>query len=139
MRNDPPTPGSIPAPPGRHEPTLSIPPLTDRLQTAVAEWNVLLHRQPPVTPTIDRMDVHLSPENLLNNVPWGDSLQQKEPNTFRIYCQNANGLRLDHQGGEFATICEIALEVQADLIGLTEHNLDTKKFSVRKCCHDART
>jgi hypothetical protein len=85
------------------------------------------------------MDVHLSPENLLNNVPWGDSLQQKEPITFRIYCQNANGLRLDHQGGEFAMICEIALEVQADLIGLTEHNLDTKMFSVRKYCHDART
>jgi hypothetical protein len=63
------------------------------------------------------MDVHLSPENLLHNVPWGNSLQQKETTTFRIHCQNANGLCLDHQGGEFAMICEIALEVQKDLIG----------------------
>jgi hypothetical protein len=29
--------------------------------------------------------------------------------------------------------------MQADQIGLTEHNLNTKKFPVCKCCHDART
>ena len=112
---------------------------TERLQLAAAKWNILLNRQPIAAPTTDRTDVHLSPENLRTNIPWGDTLQPKPTNTFRIYCQNANGLRLDHQGGEFATICDIALEVQADLIGLTEHNLDTNKFSVRKCCHDART
>jgi hypothetical protein len=94
---------------------------TERLQLATAEWNILLHRQPTEVPMTDRTDVHLSPENLQNNIPWGDSLQPKETNTFQICCQNANGLRLDHQGGKFATICEIALEVQADLIGLTEH------------------
>jgi hypothetical protein len=106
MSNDPSTPGTIPVPPGRHESESSIPPpLTDQLQTAVAEWNVLLHHQPPVTrPATKRMDIHLSPENLFNNVPWGDSLQQKETNTFRIYCQNANGLHLDHQGGKCAMI-----------------------------------
>jgi hypothetical protein len=64
-------------------------------------------------------------------------MQPKEENTFRIYCQNANGLQLDQTGGEFATICEIALEVQADVISVTEHNLDTILFLVRKLCHDA--
>jgi hypothetical protein len=112
---------------------------TERLQLAAAEWNILLYQQPIKIPMNDRTNVHLSPDNLRNNIPWGDNIQPKDTNTFQIYCQNAYGLRLDHQGGEFATICEIALEVQADLIGLTEHNLDTKKFSVRKCCHDART
>jgi exonuclease III len=85
------------------------------------------------------MDVHLSPANLLSNTFWGDELTCKAPNTFRIYCQNANGLRLDQRGGDFATICSLANEVQADVIGITEHNLDTTKFAVRKLCHDART
>jgi hypothetical protein len=81
----------------------------------------------------------LSPENLQNNIPWGNSLQPKDSNTFRIYCQNANGIRLDQKGGEFAKICELSLEVQADVIAQVEYNLDTQKFPVRKCCHDART
>jgi hypothetical protein len=85
------------------------------------------------------MDVHLSPANLLTNTPWGDELQCKEPNTLRIYCQNANGLRLDQRGGKFATVCNIALKVQADIIGITEHNLDTNKFLFQKLCHDTRT
>jgi hypothetical protein len=36
-------------------------------------------------------------------------------------------------------MCELSLEVQADVIALTEHTLGTQKFPVRKCCHDART
>jgi exonuclease III len=113
---------------------------TERLQAATAEWNILLNRQQPTEDrTTDRTDVHLSPENLRNNIPWGDSLQPKDSHTFRIYCQNANGIRLDPTGGEFSTLCELSLEVQADVIAITEHNLDTQKFSVRKCCHDART
>jgi hypothetical protein len=87
----------------------------------------------------DRTDVHLSPESLQKNIPWGDSLQPKDSNTFRIYCQNANGIQLDQKGGEFAMMCELALEVQADVIALTEHNFDTQKFPIRKCCHEART
>jgi hypothetical protein len=83
-------------------------------------------------PTTNRTDVHLSPANLWNNIPWGDSLQPKDSNTFHIYCQNADGIQLDQKGGEFATMCELSLEVQADVIALTEHNLDTQKFPVRK-------
>jgi hypothetical protein len=114
--------------------------LTERLQVATAEWNILLNRQQPTkAPTTDRTDVHLSPENLRNNILWGDSLQPKDSNTFQIYCQNANGIQLGQKGGEFAMMCELSLEVQADVIAITEHNLDTQKFSIRKCCHDART
>ena len=113
---------------------------TARLQAATAEWNILLNRQQPTEDiTTDRTNVHLSPENLRNNIPWGDSLQPKDSNTFQIYCQNANGIQLDQTGGDFATMCDLSLEVQADVIAITEHNLDTQKFSVRKCCHDART
>jgi hypothetical protein len=78
---------------------------TERLQLATAEWNILLNQQPTKAPTTDRTDVHLSLENLRNNIPWGDALQPKDSNTFRIYCQkNANGIRLDQKGGEFATM-----------------------------------
>jgi hypothetical protein len=133
--------GIITEPAGSPNPAQLMTSRTDRLHIATAEWNLLLNRQPLKAPATDRSDVHLSPEiNLLNNIPWGDSLQPKEPNTLCIYCQNANGIRLDQQGGEFATICELALEVQADAIALTKHNLDTsKKFSVLKLCHDAHT
>jgi exonuclease III len=112
----------------------------DRLRTAVDEWNILLSRQPLTEPpTTTRTDVHLSPENLLTNNPWGDKLKQKEPNSFRIYCQNANGIHIDQRGGKFATLCAIALEVHADVMAITEHNLDTSKFIVRKVCHETRT
>jgi len=110
----------------------------DCLRTAVAEWNILLSQQPLTESLTTRTDVHLSPENLRTNTPWGDVLMQKEPNRFRIYCQNANGIRLDPRGGEFTTLCSIALEVQADVMAITEHNLDTSKFLVRKICHDTR-
>ena len=55
---------------------------TERLQQAAAEWNILLNRQPIAAPTTDRTDVHLSPENLRTNIPWGDTLQPKPTNTF---------------------------------------------------------
>jgi hypothetical protein len=55
---------------------------TEQLQLAAAEWNILLHQQPIEVPTTDRTDVHLSPENLRNNIPWGDTLQPKATNTF---------------------------------------------------------
>jgi hypothetical protein len=95
-------------------------------------WNILLNCQPIEAPMTDRTNVHLSPENLRNNILWGNSLQPKDSNTFRIYCEKANGIQLDQKGGEFATMCELALEVQADVIALTEHNLDTQKFPIRK-------
>jgi hypothetical protein len=65
---------------------------TERLQVATAEWNILLNRQPIAVPTTNRTDVHLSPENLRHNIPWGNSLQPKDSNTFHIYCQNVNGI-----------------------------------------------
>lgn len=118
---------------------MTTPSIQARLRSAVAEWNILLSRQPINESLSVCTDVHLSPDNLLTNDPWGDELHPKEPNTLRIYCQNANGLRLDSRGGEFATICNIAHEVQADITAITEHNLDTSKFIVRKICHDTRS
>jgi exonuclease III len=141
MIDDTPDPGVTTAPDEypTPAPTILIS-WTEQLQAATVEWNILLNRQQPTeAPTTNRTDIHLSPENLRNNIPWGDSLQLKDSNTFQIYCQNANGIRLDQTGGEFVTMCELSLEVQADVIAITEHNLDTQKFSIHKCCHDACT
>jgi hypothetical protein len=65
-------------------PTPALTPIsqTERLQLATAEWNILLHRQPIKVPLTDRTDIHLSPENLRNNIPWGDTIQPKDTNTF---------------------------------------------------------
>jgi hypothetical protein len=107
MIDDISVPGIIAEPAGSPNPEQLLTSRTDRLHIATAEWNVLLNRQPLKVPVTDRSDIHLSPENLRNNIPWGDSLQPKEPNTLHIYCQNANGIRLDQQGGEFAQFANL--------------------------------
>jgi exonuclease III len=131
--------GALFASPASQPPPPPNPSLPNRLQNAVHEWNLLLARKPLTEPITTRTDVHLSPANVLSNTPWGDELQPKDNDTFRIYCQNANGLRLDKRGGEFAIACNLAREVQADVLSITKHNLDTNKFVVRKLCHDTRT
>jgi hypothetical protein len=131
--------GALFASPASQPPPPPNPSLPNRLQNAVHEWNLLLAREPLTEPITTRTDVHLSPANVLSNTPWGDELQPKDNDTFRIYCQNANGLHLDKRGGEFAIACNLAREVQADVLSITEHNLDTNKFVVRKLCHDTRT
>ena len=52
--------------------------------------------------------------------------------TFRMYCQNVNGIQLDEVGGDFSHICTTTHTLQCDLVGICETKLDTSKYAVRK-------
>ena len=68
----------------------------------------------------------------LNN-HWGDPMSlPKQRNIFRVYCQNINGLKLDEQGGDIPPISEFVNQYQCDVVGFSETNLDSTKFSVQK-------
>jgi hypothetical protein len=69
------------------------------------------------------------------NHPWGDILEEKPINITRIYSQNVNGLKLEKDGGQFTEICKIHQEVQADIICIQEHNLDTTQYKVQQIIH----
>ena len=79
---------------------------------------------------------HLTSLNLRKNEPFGDVMTQKEDGTFRIWGQNFNGLHIDESGSDFMELCDEAATMQADLITGTEHNLDARKYYVRKKCVD---
>jgi len=76
-------------------------------------------------------------DKLKENVPKGDHLQHKNENTFRIYFQNVNGLKLDALGGDFTEVCYVAAETQSDVLAIAESNLDFTQHYVRKTCFDA--
>ena len=81
----------------------------------------------------DRLEAKLSMTNLATNHPWGDDLLlNKDPNTFRLYYQNVNGIQLDEQGGDLHSICTIVQQLSCDLVGLCETKLDVSKYNVRK-------
>jgi hypothetical protein len=66
------------------------------------------------------------------NTPWGDIMHEKPHNVTRVYSQNVNGIKLDEDGGRFKEICMIHQEVQADILCIQEHNLDTTEYKVTK-------
>lgn len=50
-----------------------------------------------------------------------------------MYVLNANGLSLDHRGGQYDVLCQVAKEVQADIMGCQEHtNVDASHQSLAK-------
>jgi hypothetical protein len=60
----------------------------------------------------------------------------KSQNTFRIYCQNINGLKLDAKGGDLSRISAFVHEYQCDMIAFSEINLDVTKYHVQKIIDD---
>lgn len=78
----------------------------------------------------------LTMENQRANIPWGEVLKKKEPNCTRIYVQNVNGLSFDRRGGQFNDVCQVITEVQADIFGGQEHNLDTTQMQIRSTLYD---
>jgi len=84
-----------------------------------------------------REGMMIPPERIRNNDPVGDVLTKKKEDVFRVYFQNVNGLKLDSMGGDFSEACYVAAEVQADVLGIAESNIDFTKFHVRTTCYDA--
>jgi exonuclease III len=80
-----------------------------------------------------RTDRYLTDENRKNNIPWGNTLEEKDQSTMRIYSNNVNGFQLDKHGGSFDQFCELLKEINADVACLQEHNLDISKHEISIC------
>jgi hypothetical protein len=111
-----------------------------RLQHAGEAWTRLFHNAKSIQTPENTNDkpfrqyktLKLNMENLITNQPWGDTMQEKTPGTTRIYSQNVNGLQYQKDGGQYLEICQIAKEVQADILCMQEHNLDTTQHQVQQ-------
>ena len=86
---------------------------------------------------LNHRPVVLSTENMKQNEQWGDPLGPKDDRHTRIYSINVNGISIDRRGGTFDDICRTVKEVQADVLCLQEHNLDTTKPKIRSMLFDA--
>ncbi len=79
------------------------------------------------------------PHSMKDNVTWGDKIIEKRPQITRIYSQNVNGIRFEKDGGQFNELCKVHQEVQADVLCIQEHNLDTTQYIVKQTlqqvCH----
>lgn len=110
----------------------------DSLKAAQDMWKTIFQRQSQSTelnPTT--RSVALSAANQRCNQPWGDILEAKESTVTRMFALNVNGLSLDRRGGQFATLCGVQKEIQADILcGRSEHNLDTLQPKVRSILYD---
>jgi hypothetical protein len=101
------------------------------LATAQEAWKRLFaaergHRESNVN-----REIFLTHSNMKSNVQWGDVLEDKGEDIFRVYCANVNGFTLDRMGGQYDMFCRVLKEVQADVSCGQEHNLDTTKAYVR--------
>jgi hypothetical protein len=118
--------------------------VNQRLQEAGEAWHRLFKNAQPLTTSTEqdnktpqRSILKLSMENLSSNQPWGDIVQEKKPFTTRIYSQNVNGLQYQKDGGQYVELCRVAKEVQADVLCIQEHNLDTTQHQVQHTLHQA--
>jgi hypothetical protein len=111
---------------GAYNTNLPIPTPLTFLQQAQSHWAALFQQPngPRQVPDGNR-PVILSVANQRLNNSWGDTLQEKQETTTRIYGLNVNGLTLDRRGGQFDLLCEVMKEVQADVLCGQEHNLDS--------------
>jgi exonuclease III len=103
-----------------------------RLHKAKIEWDLLFKQKQK---TANRAIV-LTAHNQRTNKAWGDTLEEKDCTTTRIYALNVNGFTLDRRGGQFNELCQVAKEVQADIICCQEHNIDTMQTQVRSILFD---
>ena len=112
----------------------------DLLATATTAWQQILDGYNLDTFRAHRTgcrDIHISPENLRDSRPWGDVMVEKQSDSIRLFCQNVNGLKLDAQGGDYTALCHMTSEIQADVVCITEHNLDSTKHHVNQTCYDS--
>jgi hypothetical protein len=133
------------------KPSLDLNPVTaDLTPRATFSPNITHHLSPfsphiipvqsvtpiPISEAQQRRDVQLTTANLRNNEHFGDVMQAKDDGIFRIWGNNFNGLSIDESGGDFMELCDEAATMQADIVLGTEHNLDARKYYVRKKCYE---
>jgi hypothetical protein len=62
----------------------------------------------------------------LHNDSWGPELaEEKPPDTYRLYFQNVNGLRLANNGLDILDFYCQMKSIDADIIGANEINVDS--------------
>jgi hypothetical protein len=86
-----------------------------RLEQAKIMWAAMMHTSTQTITTDGHRPIFLSVENQRENAPWGDLLQEKQPQVTRVYGMNVNGLSLDKRGGQLDVLCKVIKEVQADV------------------------
>ena len=102
------------------------------LQRAQAQWLTMMRPIPAGTIPDGNQPIAMSVENERSNKEWGDTMTLPKPDTTtRVYGINVNGLTLDQRGGQFDVLCEVMKEVEANILGGQEHNLESDKTPVR--------
>lgn len=96
----------------------------------VIAWNRLLDGKQHTVKNHETRTLYISPANQKHNNHYYDVMDEKLEDSTRIYFQNANGLRIDTEGGDFGELCHTTMEIQADVICIAEHNLDTTKYHI---------
>jgi hypothetical protein len=78
-----------------------------------------------------------SNENMLSNDLIGVPIsEEKHSDSIRLYFGNPNGITLNDSGGDLREYLEQMQQIEIDLIGLSEHNLDTHKPKVKSIIYD---
>lgn len=108
----------------------------EQLIAAQAAWRRLFPgRLPVLTDPQDGQNLFLTANNMTDNVVHGHTMNRKDRNHTRVIGFNINGIKLDHAGGDMTAVCRMVRETQTDVLGITEHCLDTSKHRVTQQCH----
>ena len=107
---------------------------SELLEAAKLKWQQVFSEPQPTAESSSTRP--MTNANLRDNVPWGDPLGEKAPGTTRVYSININGISVDRRGGTFDHMCRIVKSVQADILCVQEHNVDSTQSAVRSILFD---
>jgi hypothetical protein len=89
--------------------------------------------------TKSRTPFKLNALNLRHNASWGPELSETKPDdTFRIYFQNINGLRLGNNGLDILDYFCHMRTIGADILGASEINVEASHPFVQRLVHKHR-
>lgn len=80
--------------------------------------------------------LYITEANQKANHNFYDTMGEKPESVTRLDFQNVNGLHINMEGGDFSEACHTANEIQADILCITEHNLDTTKHHIKSVMED---
>lgn len=107
------------------------------LPAHVIAWNRLLNGRQNSANQSNRT-LYITEENQKENCHFYDIMGEKPDSVTRLYFQNVNGLQMDTVGGDFSEVCHTANEIQADIVCIAEHNLDTTKYHIKSIMEDQK-